>query len=234
MSILLKTTHVFLILLLTSLTYAQDAIGFKIGGNLGTLSGTHNTDTDRSATHNIGLQYGMSLEFAIDESLSIQSELLYIQKGVSIERPRSSSLLVFSHKYNYLEVPILVKLKFGNQESTHLFVNIGPTLGYALSVKLVFETEFNGESTTETEDLEFEEGDGFERLEVGAALGAGVGIPVGPGHLFFEARYGLGLTNLIINNESKHRGIGLSAGITIPLQKGDAKNNSLPTFENKD
>ena len=125
-------------------------------------------------------------------------------------------------------MPILAKLKFGNQESTHLFVNIGPTLGYALSVKLVFETEFNGESTTETEDLEFEEGDGFERLEVGAALGAGVGIPVGPGNLFFEARYGLGLSNLN-NDESlegvnhKNRGIGFSAGITIPLQKVDTK-----------
>ena len=84
MTKLLKTTLFLSLLLLTSLTYAQDAIGFKIGGNLGTLSGFSDMqstdDIGVSVAHNNGLQFGMRLEFAIDESLSIQPSYFIFKK----------------------------------------------------------------------------------------------------------------------------------------------------------
>lgn len=227
---LLKKNLVLVFICIVSITYGQNAIGGKIGLNFATFTGdTDDLESDgNDKGFNPGLQIGGVFEIGINDLISIQPELLYIQKGVRLKSSEdffgnpveSEASLVF----NYLELPLLVKIKLGNPESTNFFINVGPSFGYTLSGKSKSKISFDGETETNEEDFEFEENDEFNRFDISATLGAGVNIPLGPGKLFVEARYLLGFSNLIdsdFNDDKlKNGGIGLGVGYMVPLGGG--------------
>ena len=194
--------------------HSQNAIGAKVGFNLATYLG----DTefiDNKGSH-FGLQFGGLFEYDVNDLLSIQTELLYIQKGVSAEISLLGSDLESEIVFNYIDVPLLAKLKFGNREELNFFVTAGPNFGYAASGETEESTVFMGETIVESMDIDFEEEEGFSRFEIGVSIGAGVDFPLGPGNIFGEARYLIGLTNLNdveLDDESlRNSGFGISVG----------------------
>lgn len=179
---------------------AQDAkFGFRVGGNL-----TNAQYKQGDLTHDIKSKFGLDLalvtDFPLGDVVSIAPELHWLQKGYKIEDFNGPLFDDATSTLNYLELPILVKLNFG--EEAKFFVMAGPSVGYLL-----------GENTEDENGDEIEiDLDDYNRLDLGAHLGAGVGI----GPLVIDIRYLLGVTNFAkdIDDTTIHNN-GFGAGVSL-------------------
>ncbi len=174
---------------------------------------------------------GIVSEISFNKNFAVQPELVYTQKGFKIKEdfgldlfnvplPLGATALT---KFNYVEMPLLAKVKFGN-ESVNFYMVAGPTFGYAFSGKLdtrarvlveidLFETAIDLDAV------------GYERWEVGGMAGAGVSIGTGNGsQLFFDVRYSQGFTQPydipVVRERVQHNSIGLNIGFMMPIGKG--------------
>ncbi len=179
------------------LLMAQLSLGLRGGVNL--AKQTSEGDGIEITTDNImGLAFAGIAEIGLTENFAIQPELVFVQKGGKTEVFDEEFKLVLNH----FEVPILLKYKFGT-EMIGAFVSVGPSFGYSLS------GEADGEK--------IEDWEAYNRFEIGANFGGGVGIKMGAGMVFVDARYLLGLSNIADNEfdedfKSHNKGIGLSIG----------------------
>lgn len=155
---------------------------------------------------------GLSIPVTSDNFFAIQPEILYIQKGAKFNTNLSTTRVGDTY-INYLELPVLAKINFGG-ESFRLYVNGGPSVSYALFGK------------TNNTDIEF--GDGADvsfnnRIDLGLQFGGGIGFKAGPGDILLDARYGLGLSNLLDqpvaggDSELQNRVYTFTIGYAIPL-----------------
>jgi hypothetical protein len=192
----------------------------------GITSSNVNFDQDlANQKSNMGFIGGLGLSFPItsDNFVAVQPEILYTQKGFKANYSNVNNARI---NYNYLEVPLLLKVNFG-EEAFRAFVNAGPSFGYAMGgrmrgdnqdMKIKFGTNAN------TNDMMYLNPDNVNRLDIGIQFGVGAGIAAGPGDVTLEARYGIGLTdfNNISGapdsaNKSKNRVIALMLGYAIPF-----------------
>jgi opacity protein-like surface antigen len=203
-------------LFLTWNASAQIAIGGKLGVNLATWNADEEFTEGSDLKYISGPNLGLAFQIGVSDMLSIQPELLLLQKGMRMEESFAGFSYKVLVKINYLELPVLVKLSFPVGESMSLFVNAGPSIGYALNGKTIYIED--GEK--DVEDIDFDN-DGVNRTDVSMAFGGGASFNVSSVKLLLEARYLYGFSNL--NNDEDenfsvlNRGIGITAGIMIPL-----------------
>jgi len=208
------------------------SVGPKVGLNFSTVGYTDGDkklidESNEDKTTLTGLHFGVAANIGVNDMFSIQPELLYSQKGAKWEDSGNE----LSTTTNYLEIPVLAKFTFGSDD-LKFFVNAGPYVGYMVSGKHKMVWDDEDIST----DIEFDypdQNDFFpdenrvkpNRLDLGLALGAGVGVQAGPGTFNIEARYGLGLTDISTYEKerpneypkSSNRNFGFSVGYMFPL-----------------
>jgi hypothetical protein len=215
-------TAAFAALLFLPLSQAQVAI--KAGVNFASISESASLEEYESLKNNsvAGFQAGLSFDLGLSDVFTIQPEVLFIQKGgKSTYTINDNNKIVNRLYYNYVEVPVLAKLKFYGEDSGSGFYLLGgPFIGLALGGKYKTTTTLLGETTTAEEDFNFDnddEADRQRRTDWGVSFGGGVKF----GHMFLDARYNLGINNLLDsdsnnNNDDKPyrrtRGIGLTLG----------------------
>lgn len=217
---ILKTSCLFIVFVcMISDVYGQNAIGGKIGYNIATFRGDTEEFEDKGFV--FGLQFGGVFEYGINDQFSIQPELLYIKKGVSNEFLGFDGDGQTDLIFNYIELPILVKYKYGATENLNLYFTGGPTVGFLESGRSETDLFVGGDRIEENVDLEFGDDDSFRRFEIGISIGIGAYIPLGVGNLFGEARFATGITDLNDNDLSdastSNIGLGLSIGYLYPL-----------------
>lgn len=198
-------------------------IGLKAGINYASLSESASEDNlgDYSKKSVLGLQAGIVAEVKLIDRFVIQPEFLFIQKGGKSEYIiNDNNKTVTRVIYNYVEIPVLAKLKLGNTEGEGLGVYVlgGPFAGFALNGRGETELTLLGVTTKDEFDIDYSDEDNDQkRIDWGVSFGAGVSI----GHFFVDARYNLGINNLLDDdadnsNDNKPytrtRGIGLTAG----------------------
>lgn len=198
-------------------------IGLKAGINYASLSESSSEDNlgDYSKKSVVGLQAGIIAEIKIIDQFVIQPEFLFIQKGGKSEYViNEDNMSVTRVIYNYAEIPVLAKLKLGNTDGEGLgfYVLGGPFAGFALNGRGETEITILGITTKDEFDIDYSDEDNDQkRIDWGASFGAGLSI----GHFFIDARYNLGINNLLDedadnSNDNKPylrtRGIGLTAG----------------------
>ena len=201
--------------LFLSLTFAITAFvanaQFTIIPKIGlAVASTTNKPKENDARMTNGVQLGVACDMRITDIFSVQPELLFIQKGQKFKKAligaETTTLTI-----NYLEIPVLAKLKFGN-DNAKFYVNVGPSLGIAMSASY----KQTGESA---EDIPIgsSDDDFFKRTDIGAQFGAGLML----GNFMIDLRYGLGLTNIINGGDNdlsqKNNVIGITVGYAIPL-----------------
>ncbi|MDZ4679108.1 MAG: porin family protein [Saprospiraceae bacterium] len=207
-------------------TTAWTQIGIKAGINVASLSqdpDEANYD-DYKAVSILGFQGGLTFELPIAGPLAIQPELLFIQKGGKAEYIiNESNKLINTVRYNYVELPVLLKLKLGSTDGEGLgfYILGGPFVGYVLNGKSKQELTVLGQTTVSEQDIDYnDETIQEKRIDWGASFGAGLHF----GKLFIDARYNLGVNNLLDedannNNDNKPylrtRGIGLTLGLVL-------------------
>ncbi len=215
-------TASFAVLFFLPLSQAQVAI--KAGVNFASISESATLEEYESLKNNsvAGLQAGLSFDLGLSDVFTIQPEVLFIQKGgKSTYTINDNNKIVNRLYYNYVEVPVLAKLKFyGEDKGSGFYLLGGPFIGLALGGKSKTTTTLLGNTTTAEDDFNFDNDDQADRqrrTDWGVSFGGGVKF----GHVFLDARYNLGMNNLLDNDANNNnddkpyrrtRGLGLTLG----------------------
>lgn len=163
------------IIAITATTSAQIRFGIKGGLNLANQSFTSSAFGEASTSIRPGFYVGILLDAPVSESISIQPNLLFSQKGAIFNGTYS-----FTQTFNYLELPVNVIYHI-NKKFT---IGAGPYLGYALS----------GTQSGSQNSINIEFGSGqARRLDFG--LNALFGYEIIDG-LVISANYSSGLSNI--------------------------------------
>ena len=126
-----------------------------------------------------GADLALVTEFPIGPVFAFSPEFHWMQKGGKIE-DLNGPIGETSRTFNYLEVPILFKLNFG--EEVGFFLMAGPSIGYLLNG-----SDKDGDGNTNDIDLDF-----YKRAELGAHIGGGIAL----GPVKFDVRYIVGFSNI--------------------------------------
>lgn len=192
--------------LLLSFTKAQVSFGIKGGVNVAEHSFVDQGVTiDRDAIN--GFTLGAVLEVGLGGNIFLQPEALFIQKGSELDLPSLGEKI----NLNYLDIPILLKLKLINSNLFNINLLGGPSFGLAL----------NGEETigSETIDINFGGDNGLKRFDLGIHAGGGVGVNLGSIGVFGDVRYLFGISDISGDNnrEIKNQGLNISVGLMFRL-----------------
>ncbi len=166
------------ILTLATVGFAADSTP-KFGVQGGVSISTLNPPSGYTAQSITGFAAGILLDVPLNEALSVQPEVLFVQRGADIAGSGSSGV---SSKYNSIDVPVFLKAGLGKDVRATIFA--GPNFSYALSNSLVANAGGNIGSLTFNPNT----------LDIGFAGGAGVEM----GPVMINVRYVAGFVN--VNN----------------------------------
>lgn len=211
-------------LLAVTATFTTNAqVAIKAGINYASISesATEPTYDDIERVSVVGAQAGLAFDLNLSEVFTIQPEILYIQKGgKSTYKLDDNNKIVDRIYLNYIEVPVLAKLKFYGDEGSGFYFVAGPFAGLALSGRQERETTLLGVTTESDRTFTFDNDDPDERerrLDWGMSFGGGVKFNA----FLIDLRYNLGINNILdadADNENDNspyrrtRGIGLTLG----------------------
>jgi opacity protein-like surface antigen len=190
-------------------SYGQTIIP-KAGITLSTFGGDDAGDDTKSK---LGFTIGAGLNLPLGDGMfSLQPELNYVQKGAKAEyddQDRTDKLTL-----GYLEVPVLVKVTFG--EATKFYVNAGPSVGFGLGGK--YKVEIGDDS----DDIDVKFGDGDDEDKYYVEKGTDIGFQLGAGvivaeKVMIDVRYGLGLTDLYDDESMKNNVLQFTVGIPLSI-----------------
>jgi hypothetical protein len=153
-------------------------IGVKGGLSLAEFSGGDNAFDEAEGSRK-GLVAGAFLAFPLAGPLSLQPEALFAQKGSAYDFPDLDTTV----KLDYLEVPLLLKARFGVVVRPYVFA--GPYVGFRLEATADGDAGEDGVSETDLEDQ-------TKGTDYGYVAGGGIEI----GMFLVEARYARGLAGI--------------------------------------
>ena len=212
-----KILFVSLMVLLT-VSVSLSQFGIKGGINLGTFGGddkSFNPGDINTAltglpkvdpTARLGLAGGITYKVGLIAGLSIEPEVMYIQRGAVYEFSLPAGLGGGSGKgtmkLDYIELPVLVKLALPIPIVSP-YIEGGASYGMLISAKL------KGEGGGNSSEVDIK--DGMNKSNISALVGVGVELAM----LDINARYALGLSKIDKDGVAKvyNRGIMLTAGI---------------------
>jgi len=178
-----------LVSLLASPAFSGVKIGVKGGFSLADLTFKPEL-TDSPLTSKTGAVGGISLNVNIASFLSLQPEVLYVQKGtkgtVEIEEGVNANLKL---EADYVEIPVLLNFSLAKEGSSFVpSVFAGPYVGLNTRARI----KLTSGSESYSEDFK----DSVKDTDFGLAFGVGLGMKVGSGKIVLDVRYDLGLTNI--------------------------------------
>ena len=197
-----------LLLIFSTAVFAQKitAKGIKAGLNIATITG----DDAENLDSKMGFVFGGFLSFESNETFSFQPEILFTRKGAKSENEyiddddrdyEEYEKEEVSWNLNYLEIPLLAKLKIPTKGKIKPNLFFGPALSFCFSAKWHVDWEYK-----EYEDgiLVYEEkgsynGDinAMNDVDIGIVFGAGIDI----GMITVDARYTIGLAPIFDEEE---------------------------------
>ena len=197
-------------------------LGSKGGLNLAKVS-TDGFDFDGVVIENLtsrtGLVAGAFGSFGIAENLSIQTEVLFSQKGAKFDTSMTvqgiTADVELLFKLDYIEVPVLLKYSIPVQGSIRPNLFCGPALAIKSVSKLKVTASALGQSASETIDIE-----DVKSTDFGVVFGGGLDIVVGNGRIVLDGRYTLGMSSIddsSDNEDIKNRAISVTAGYAFPI-----------------
>ena len=220
---------------------AQVHIGARAGYQMTTLKYTGLAELiPLEMKTNDGFEAGIFAEFDMGEHFSIQPAILYSERGflikenlviglsdLGIEIPGQNIIpiedipinVIGRMDLNYLTLPVLAKLKFGN-ENVKVYFNAGPEVSYALNADLGIKGQlglpFNFLNIPIPLNTNW-----FEKFQAGAVFGAGLEFGLEKGKFLVNARYSVGMTDLlkvpVVNANVRNRGLSFNAGYAYSL-----------------
>ncbi len=136
----MRKIHIFIICIFFC-TIHQNILAQKIlfgakgGLNFANITGE---DSDEYANIKFGWCFGGFVDYKLNSFLSLRPELNYTERGCYFEEALGTITTLITKKYNYhynyLEIPILLKMTVGNQVKMSVFG--GPYAAFLLSARI--------------------------------------------------------------------------------------------------
>lgn len=208
----------FLALLATAQTHYEGTIA--VGGKAGASLSRVNFNPSVEQTMLPGMTAGVMFRYVEEKNFGLIAEFNLTQRGWKENFEESDYR--YSHRFSYLELPIMTHIFFGNQRVKGFF-NLGPELNVMLG---------NGINS----NFSYEEADGLDyfiddtrhieqmtmkvnnRFDYGICGGAGMEINLNPKHsLLLEGRFYYGLTDVFPNHKTDIFSSSNSMSITVTL-----------------
>jgi hypothetical protein len=193
----------FLVFALVALS-AAPAIAGKIsfGANLGILTsnvtGTPEGWNDAKSSRSTATG-GVYLNYAYNESFSLQPEIVYASKGFVGNLYEDEWFDVdVTAAFDYIEIPVLARYSFMPGKKFRPCVFAGPSLSYCMASELTISqwpASFDVDISSITHTTDF-----------GVVLGAGFGYAVGKGTLTLDIRYQNCFTNVATTGDFEING----------------------------
>jgi hypothetical protein len=204
-----KILLVSLVMLLTvSVAFSQ--FGIKGGIDLGTFGGA---DKPSDLKHRMGIAGGISCKIGLVAGLSLQPEVMYIQKGAVMEVNTLDNIYTIDDKHtamlDYIDIPVLVKFNFPIPVFSP-YIEGGVSYGILLSAKDKHELSSNAPGPTSSSD-ETDYKDFVTKNDLSWIVGVGFDLSI----LEIDARYMIGTKKLYKDSDAKifNNGIILTAGL---------------------
>ena len=151
-------------------------------------------NTPWQSTPSPGFAIGLSLDFRMNPLISVQPEVLYVQKG---GRERVSSLdTEFDLTLDYVEIPILTQIHLPTLGAVHPHFYVGPYASFLLENFANIELP---ESNQFTPDQFVEQ---VSNNDFGAVLGVGTDLDFTFNTMTAEIRYSTGLADMFDQSQS--------------------------------
>lgn len=208
----------FLALLATAQTHYEGTIA--VGGKAGASLSRVNFNPSVEQTMLPGMTAGVMFRYVEEKNFGLIAELNLTQRGWKENFEESDYR--YSHRFSYLELPIMTHIFFGNQRVKGFF-NLGPELNVMLGNSI-------------NSNFSYEEADGLDyfiddtrhieqmtmkvnnRFDYGICGGAGMEINLNPKHsLLLEGRFYYGLTDVFPNHKTDIFSSSNSMSITVTL-----------------
>jgi Outer membrane protein beta-barrel domain len=149
----------------------QIYIGPRFGANIANWSG-NSPYSGTSFLINIGFLAGGQFEYVFNSTWTFNCQVLYDQKGTSEYFLSTTDVGLPVFRFNYLEIPILLKADFGSGD-IRPYIFAGPSLGIYLSGNERF-----GYGSSYTQSIP----DSIVRSsDISAVLGAGLSLQLSRG-----------------------------------------------------
>ena len=161
-----------ILLVAAPLASAQATFGLKAGLNTSFFSGDDADGLDAK----LGAVGGATVRFDVNPGFGVGVEALYSQKGARYEDPLDADFDE-SYHFDYVEIPAYVRLAVPIGEYLEGGVSLGGYVGIPVR--------------TGGNDI-----DGDFDLEANTDYGALIGVDVGSGPYYVDARYSLGLAQV--------------------------------------
>lgn len=174
---------------LTTIQAQSVKLGIKAGLNYANQIGTAITVNSKNYQTEAISSYhaGLVAELSLFKGLAIQPELLYSTQGATYNGVLATTM-DFANKVGYLSIPIMIKIGL----SKSISLELGPQASFLLSGKDQF--VIKDPST----------------FDFGVAGGLGLKVTKS---IFIQARYGLGLTEISKDAQTKNSVVQVSAGL---------------------
>lgn len=212
---LIGFSAIILIALLSHHAWAQLPIGYGIKGGVN-FSSIRTDAKGLDLSSRSGIVVGGFLKLDIPGPLAIQPEILFTQKGSKTDTAMAgagntgaSDLKV---KISYLEIPVLIKYDIALTGPVSPGLFFGPALSYKLSEDFP-SAAIGGDITNE---------DVVKNTDLSLVIGGGLGFNLVVTEITVDARYTLGLTNIVDTGklqatdvDYKNGTFSLMVGITL-------------------
>jgi len=189
--------------------------GLKGGFNGATFSGADSKGSEYKA----GFAAGGFLNFGISDNFSIQPELLYSQKGASVDNFQVSGRTLKS-TLGYLDVPILARVNTG-EEGKGFFFEIGPQGSFVLHNRDFIQT--GGVNSQQTENTSTND---LNKVVIGYVGGIGYQITSG---LSLGVRYTGDFSKVYKDGQSTT--LKAASGTSAPYLSNPVVQNSVFQFQ---
>ena len=141
-------------------------LGLKGGFNGATFSGTDSKGSEYKA----GFAAGGLINYGFSDLIAVQGELLYSQKGASIDAGNNTT---FKSTLGYIDVPILLKVTAGDK-GKGLFFELGPQGSFVVHNRDFYQV--GGNKSTENTST-----DALNKAVIGYVAGIGYQLTSGLG-----------------------------------------------------
>lgn len=189
-------------------------LGVRVATNIANFNVSEDLGENIELNYKMGFGIGLYYKVAIDDNLSFQPEINYVQQGAKSSGEEQGFSYSALYKFNYIQIPILAKYQFGDANKVNFFVQGGPYVGFGLG-KAKVENCFNGDCDVEESSFGNSDEDEIKNPDFGIQLGGGLIIN---SKFSFDIRYVYGIQNLLnegddddfIRNTAFNIGVGYS------------------------
>lgn len=179
------------ICILGSQSYAQ-VTALKAGFNLSNFAFSNDDGSDFVEYKSTpGFHIGTTFDIPLGDMFAIETGILLTTKGTQTKADFGGYSYKSTINILNAEIPLSFKTIFGVSDNLDIYASAGGYLGVGIIAVSRFKTTLNGQTETDSEEIEFDE-NGLQRLDYGLTFGAGIEVK----GFIVGASYDLGLANI--------------------------------------